>query len=470
MDNGLKGIFRILLVLVCLLGVGLEPAWAKLAEGISEPIKNENISIPGYPSASFNDWYTLDYHRLATRLNQYQREPALAVRLVAAEWAEINQQLQSRLTTPDYQDPQRGYLIYDAVSSGQLHVLGLARTARENFLRAAMDGQLKGEKVADLYPALDRIYYHPGNAAGFSEMVAAQPDQYVTVVETRQALDQIKLPDQVFQNYRVFLLPYRLKEARGFSYSAGLPLQEERTFISARGEDSADDYETAATLVHEFGHYLHQQFIGNYAANPAVWTDYLKIRGRDSFVETGEWSELTEENFAEDFKMLYGQGLVLKEGHRGCFGDPRQLDSLASQLRHFISNVAERQSAKPLELEQLLLAEPGDAAASEHRILATELGINFLDTLVLSEPNLMVRGRLSSPPSNGSQFGIWLTGPGIGESNPQPITLVSDGTGMIFNQTSRLPQKGRYFLMLGELNASKHRFVVYYHLELLYPT
>lgn len=160
-----------------------------------------------------------------------------------------------------------------------------------------------------------------------------------TTTGVQQAIASLapaKLPPVFLKKLRIFLLPYSIPEVSGLGGAGYL-------MLSARpvGLDLIDNQLTV-TLYHEIGHHVHMQFMPeNTAEGRGLWLEYLKILGGTwhgpGKVNTAAWSNSSEENFAEDFRMLFGND----QPYFGdmALGDPRVHPREATALKTFIKNL-----------------------------------------------------------------------------------------------------------------------------------
>lgn len=184
--------------------------------------------------------------------------------------------------------------------------------------------------------------------------VTEEPDQWegytfdtgnnvpFTTTEVQQAIASLapaQLPPVFLKNLRIFLLPYSIPEVSGLGGAGYLMLS-----ASPAGLDLIDNQLTV-TLYHEIGHHVHMQFMPeNTTEGRKLWREYLAIRGGTwhgpGKVNTAAWSNSSEENFAEDFRMLFGKD----QPYFGdmALGDPRVHPREAAALRTFIKNLGRK--------------------------------------------------------------------------------------------------------------------------------
>lgn len=212
-----------------------------------------------------------------------------------------------------------GYKVYSPRESGELFSLYQAITERLDYLN---HGRFTIESAQ-----WDGYAFDTGDNVPFTT---------TAVQQAIAALDPANLPPVFLKQLRIFILPYSIPEVSGLGGAGYLMLS-----ASPAGVDLIDNQLTV-TLYHEIGHHVHMQFMPeNTAKGRELWREYLAIQGgtwhEPGQVNTAAWSSSSEENFAEDFRMLFGKD----QPYFGdmSLGDPRVHPLQASTLRTFIKNL-----------------------------------------------------------------------------------------------------------------------------------
>jgi len=288
------GLIGVLLVFFLL------PAGAVLAYD-----SNPNIELLDSGSLSFNDWYAYDKGHAITVVSNNLSDKQQLKSAIYAEWQAIAAEL-ANVQAGCYRDENAGYRIYTPEASGKIHVLTLAKAYREAVLDAVDSGKVSGI----VYPSLLKP------EKGFfpvEELAVATTDKYVGINQTIDTISSISLPISIFNDLTIYLMPYQvvrvnsgLGEVSGF-HSGRLPGRDEVIYITALSKDEQGGFPpAAATITHEIGHYIHSILLGSYEKNKSRWQPFLDLGEQGSFVDNGSWANLTDENFAEYFRMTYG--------------------------------------------------------------------------------------------------------------------------------------------------------------------
>lgn len=291
---------RNLLALVLVMFITLAAAGPVLAYD-----SDSNIDLLGSGKIPFNAWYAFDKNLAAGKVADVKNNVEQLKYTMLAQWETIAGEL-SRAQSGFYLDSKYGFKIYSPEVSGKIHVLTLAKAYREAVLAAAGTGDVSGVPYPDL-TRTDRSFIPA------AELAVSQPAKYVTVEQTVQAIKDIPLPDNLFKGLTFYLLPYdvikvsdQLGGVSGF-HSGRFSGRDEVIYITSLSRDETGGFPPAATTItHEVGHYIHNILLGTYEKYPDRWKPFMDLGGQKNFVQSGSWNLLTEENFAEYFRMTYG--------------------------------------------------------------------------------------------------------------------------------------------------------------------
>lgn len=337
-------------------------------------------------------------------------------------------------------EPWSDARIFAPSTTGKLLVLQAAQKSRENILRTLAGGAA---------PEFDKIYVSPyvingelsvHKLKGRYEIDPAAAG--LEVDEVRAILSKMDILKNALAGYTIYLLPYTIQGFGGYSFSQGLAQIEEASFIAA-----TRDRDTARTsLVHEIGHYIHQQYLGEYRQDNAKWAKYLKARGGKQWVDRGDWADTTVENFAEDFRILFGPETANVIPYRGAYGSPQTSPKTAERVGQFFIDVVLNKEMPGMDFREFglyandtLLAIPLNGLTGEHSAV-----IGNWDS------KLQVRGL------------CYLTGAGNAKpvaylwndryEKMQSLTMDRDG---VFTADFIIPGAGSYELILGTLAQDK---------------
>ncbi|HHZ19244.1 MAG TPA: hypothetical protein GX391_01830 [Firmicutes bacterium] len=234
----------------------------------------------------------------------------------AAELKILRQKLKNLLEHPDYQD-ELGFSVYTPESTGRIYLVAAAIEARLDPTDDYPWGELLGHQIT--WEAKQR---HP---------------ELARVVRALRALD---LPQKVFRDYRVFLLPFSLGDAGGYGgngYALLAATPAGTTVIPNQLE---------VTLTHEVGHHLHSRYMDRSTPNGRrLWERYLQLRKipwqGPGEVNTSAWGASSEEVFAEDFRIWAGDSAAAKTGYFGDLAYPEPDAGSGQLLRRFFQAIVE---------------------------------------------------------------------------------------------------------------------------------
>lgn len=210
---------------------------------------------------------------------------------------------------------------------------------------------LTTSKLLALYHALDlRLTYlntgkMPSNREQWDGFVlTGTQTQSFTPAQVMKVMAELKtngMPDNFLNGFRVFLLPHSIPNISGLGGAGFVLISTSDSFET----DSNMEAELAVTLAHETGHHIHMSFMpkGTFAGEK-YWRQYLALRGGvwhgPGKVNTVDWSNSSEETFAEDFRMLFGNG----QPYFGdlASGDPRTDPEQAADVKRFMIQLAQQ--------------------------------------------------------------------------------------------------------------------------------
>lgn len=218
----------------------------------------------------------------------------------------------------------RGFVIYSPAVTLQLLLYDRAA----DMCKAASSGAA--------IPAADELLRLGGEA-----LSAASHDRYPSAARVRDTLTKLPIPSSAMRGYRVYLLPFSLGPISGLG-GPGFAL-----LAADPPDERLIPNQLEVTLVHEFGHHLHLSGMPwNTAAGRSRWDAYLRLRGlswrEDGRVNTAAWAGSPEENFAEDFRLLFGRTPANEAPPATNGGDPREERALSAGLRALMRGVASR--------------------------------------------------------------------------------------------------------------------------------
>ncbi|MGE5583317.1 MAG: hypothetical protein ACM3X9_12385 [Bacillota bacterium] len=204
------------------------------------------------------------------------------------------------------------------------------------------------ERFLELYKALTlRLHYlNDGNSAidnsewgGYRlSSEANKPYDPKQVDQAMAELEKNGLPRPFVADFRIYLLPYVIPDVSGLG-GAGY------TMLSAEPEsEDLISNQLQVTLYHEIGHHVHFSFMPQETAEgKELWAKFLQIVGGSwhgaGGVNTKDWSNSSEETFAEDFRMLFGTSQPFFGDI--ALGDPRADSQRAKAEIRFMKGLAQ---------------------------------------------------------------------------------------------------------------------------------
>ena len=412
------------------------------AAEIKEP--GGEITLFDKSPVAFDKWYLQDVMRLQKKIDLYKKNPEEARSIIYEEWQAITSLMTRLAITETYRDPVQGYILYPSKTSGKLHVLHCARAARENFLELAEKGVLNDTAISKIYPDISLGSNKAvAEVAETVEYMPVEEKQYIPLNTAIKVLNGILLPKKTLNGYSIYLMPYKFVNLGGYSFSTGLPHVEEAAIISAAHSEDVQEFETA--IAHEVGHFLHQQYIGEYSKENKLWQQYLDIRGKQW--QNGGWQDSTVENFAEDFRVSCGGNAAVKP-YSGAFGMPGP--SLKITLTKFFQKLPEKPNDLPLKFSSLFFNPDRDIEIMQLN------GFEHTNNLLVGDRRIKARGTFKSN-IPGYEAVLYLKGEN-GYENFWPFKMLSEN---MFTIDIELPGPGKYSLIVG---TKKDKTIVTYQL------
>jgi len=395
-------------------------------------------------SLPFDDWYAADRAHVEAVTRQYGRNREALQAKMLYEWEIITRELE-RTLAGGYFDAKRCFAVYSRNCSGKIHVLGLAKYCRESILENLVCSNARFNVYPSLLagageagiPTIENRDFKPVNAA----------DSY-TVEEVITLVNDIKAPEEVFKGIAFYLLPYDIDGYAAFTYSQGLPGHEEAVYISA-ARSQAGQPGLATVLTHELGHCVHCQCIGSYEANPAAWEQFLRLIGQERYEEDYEkYWHMTDENFAEYFRMVYGSPAARQPlAFQGAYRNPAASPYLRDAYRSFLERLAAEGNQGFFDLASLSVTLTGPRGAKFS--LPVGPRPEQVNTVVTAGPRVVLSAQMDPGSAASSLVPVGACSragevPKPGDYKP---LMVKDG-GVSFEVN--LSQPGSYYIYLGQ--------------------
>lgn len=275
-----------------------------------------NLSVLLPADTDEETWHLIDRKHFAT-LVQGSLDTALVAEALFLEYTDICKELLREIRQGPTTDIELGVRVYGKDSTRRIHVLSLAKRARE----AALEEYVLTGRILATSPysgILDRgeddgTWLDRRGLKVVQGAVTAKPEDCIA------ALRQLKgLPRGVLQGFAYFLSPWVFASDIGHAYTSSQPGLEEWAAISALAPGFDPDGFPRDTIIHETGHLFHFEYLGPVTAQSSLWNQYVKLRGKP-ITDTGAWEGLTAENFAEDFRVVFSSST---QPHRGSYGEP----------------------------------------------------------------------------------------------------------------------------------------------------
>ncbi len=277
-----------------------------------------NLSVLLPADRDEETWHLVD-RRHFTSLVQSSLDPALVAEALLLEYTDICKELLREIRQGPTADNELGVRVYGKDSTRRIHVLSLAKRAREAVLEEyVLTGRIPA--TAPYSGILDRgdddgTWLDRSGLKVVQGALAAKPEDCIA------ALRQLKgLPRGVLQGFAYFLSPWVFASDAGHAYTSSQPGLEEWAAVSALAPGFDPDGFPKDTIIHETGHLFHFEYLGPVTAQSSLWNQYVKLRGKP-ITDTGAWEGLTAENFAEDFRVAFSAST---QPHRGSYGEPSE--------------------------------------------------------------------------------------------------------------------------------------------------
>lgn len=217
-------------------------------------------------------------------------------------------------------------------------VLSPAVGGVDQMLSAAIQGRIRVliRRWGGEDDRMDRLTYEGHPLAPRPEGVAVRPADVVAL------LDDLALPDAVFKNLHITLLPYVLDDTAGFASKNHIVLG------AAPADATIDVFErTAYALLHELGHHIYYTRAHTRDGRAEPWWDkYLTLRtitprtgSSAPSAGSSAWEWSPEETFAEDFRILFGPAAAHTVPHGTVYGNPADGPDGGFAVRNLIENV-----------------------------------------------------------------------------------------------------------------------------------
>lgn len=215
-----------------------------------------------------------------------------------------------------------GYRIYSPESTGKLWSLYREAQQRVNLLNT---GKTNAANELDEYL-----------------LSAESMENPYQVEQVRNAMNALlkRIPEDFFEDFRIFLAPLTVsgvsgQGGAGFSLIYAIPDTFHPTETDLR-----------VTLYHEAGHHVQ---LGRMPVETQrgkeLWTEYHWFRGGSwkgaGEANTAAWNESSEETFAEDFRMVFGEDQYYFGDM--ALGDPRDDPEMAAEYEMFVLQLAEEE-------------------------------------------------------------------------------------------------------------------------------
>ncbi len=227
----------------------------------------------------------------------------------------------------------------------QIHDLerNFGKTGRQGYkIYTSTESQQLYEYYQSLASLLD--YLNHGNADSaknqwegyqFSKD-ANTPYRQEQVIRVLAELNHNKVPKAFLKGLSIYILPYTIPGVSGLGGPGYILLSAQNI------HETLIDNQLSVTLYHEIGHHVNFTFMpkDNHQGD-ALWAEFLKIRGGTwhgpGDVNTGVWGISSEETFAEDFRMLFGNN----QPYFGdlALGDPRIDSRKTAREKIFLINL-----------------------------------------------------------------------------------------------------------------------------------
>ncbi len=360
------------------------------------PTPSEIVTVSYLEAAPYYEWSLADRAYLSAlwkaspAVTALPADSAEVVDLAATLYTELSQ-LQTaldRIRSAEGYFAPRGYELYRPQTTGKLLSLDWALQARLRLLRY-VTREWKDPLEAQWYPPIDEL---GGNAF---DPASRKTARYADPLRVIAALDAIPVSDAAFEGYQVFLLPYGLAPATGYSTGrAG--------YVGAHG--AGPSFKDEAVATHEFAHYFACTHLQPFRNDASTWSGYVSARGLPGFEReaasraSDAWRRSTSEAFAEDFRVLMGSPAAAADPPETAFGDPREMADLAQTLRAYYQQLQGAYQPQPL-------ASEGVGVLGARTVLPRGLGDYApMTTYALADEEATALPFLIAAPNGGVQY------------------------------------------------------------------
>lgn len=264
-------------------------------------------------------WHNIDRKHFLTLVSSSADSQAITDALYA-EWTEITSALQRELTKSVYVDPEMGFRVYDSAATSRIHVLSLAKKAREAFLALVASGsRLPYASVS--YPGMFEPQEADGTSLDQNGLRKVAGAAIARVQDCVAALKSLRgIPPGALKGFAYFISPFVFPADVGHAFSSNQPGPDEWVAISALVPGFSPEGFPRDTVIHETGHLIHFEYMGPVDQDNSLWKEYAALRGKP-INDVGRWETLTVENFAEDFRVSFSDSAA---AHRGSYPAPDQ--------------------------------------------------------------------------------------------------------------------------------------------------
>ena len=436
---GLLRVFAVPIIMVLtLLGLHPAPLWAANT--------SPNIAAVYSKPLPYDQWYQADKAHMSGLIQTYQGNRRALTKYLVKEWQEITAELGTALSQC-YLDPVRQYSVYDAPTSGKIHVLSLAGYYREKLL----SDLLAGGHLTRQYP--DRWSNNP---AGFPSFVSngfspsAKPPGF-GVNEVAAVVNDFDLPASALQGLSFYILPFNLTGYAASSNTRFLPGREESIYFSAGINNESPPL--SVTVAHELGHYIHYQYIGTYEQAQVTWRSFMNLIGQDDFnVPSSHFQDHTYEQFAEYFRMVYGspEGRV-GMNYRCSAPNPLCKPDLLNGFKRIVDGLVSQSDSSYYDVNNMRIS--GTSYQGQPFLLPVGVRSEQINTIVTTSPHLHFSSQVILNPEDSFNPIIACF-----RFDPKAV-LVDYSTPKVDQGHTRcsisLPQPGTYTLFVGETDGSR---------------
>jgi len=295
------------LLLIVALGVLFNPARAECALGVLLPAERDEEA-----------WHLIDRKHFNSLVSS-SADTAMKAEALFWEYADISRELLREIRQGATTDGEIGFRVYGKDSTRRIHVLSLAKRAREDALEEYVATGRIPATVS--YSGILDVGDEDGTWLDRSGLKAVQGAVVAKVEDCVAALKSVKgLPKGTLQGFAYYLSPWVFSSDAGHAFTSSQPGPEEWAAVSALAPGFDPDGFPRDTVIHETGHLVHFEYLGPLSPQNELWNEYVKLRGKP-ITDTGAWEGLTAENFAEDFRVVFSSST---QPHRGSYGQPNE--------------------------------------------------------------------------------------------------------------------------------------------------